>query len=324
MILLVTFEKEGRLVKSALELVSAARKLAEQTGAAVQGAVFGAEPEGAATELARYLPTVTAIKSPEFAPLRADVAAVGVAELAGSSGATIVLASATRSGLSFTPRLAVKLNAALLEDVTSAEADEAGVTAQRFSYLARVTETVRAPGLPVVITIKQNALSAATPAASEGTVESRDFQPDAHALRVSVGERSSAKGGRVALEEAKRVVAGGRGLGDSESFTAIVEPLADALGAGIGATRAVVDAGWRPYAEQVGQTGKTVAPDLYLALGISGAVQHLSGMNRAKVIVAVNKDADAPIFKVADYGIVADVKVVGPALLEAVEETLAS
>lgn len=324
MILLVTFEKDGRLAKSALELVSAARTVAEQSGVSIMGAVLGADPEPAAEELARYVHTVTAVKGAELAPWRADTAAAGVERLATASGATVVLASATRSGLSFTPRLAVKLGAALLEDVTSVTADEAGITAQRFSYLARVTETVRALATPVVISVKQNALPAAAPAAAPGQVEVKAFEVDATTSRVAVGDRTAAKGGRVALEEAKRVVAGGRGLGDTESFTALVEPLADVLGAGIGSTRAVVDAGWRPYAEQVGQTGKTVAPDLYLALGISGAVQHLSGMNRAKVIVAINKDADAPIFKVADYGIVGDVKLVAPALLEAVKDTLAS
>ena len=324
MILIVTFEKEGGLAKSALELVSAARELADATGASTVGAVLGADPAAAAERLAQYLPAVVAVTAPDLAPWRAETAAAAVAELAQSLGATIVLASATRSGLSFTPRLAVKLGAALLEDVTSVTADGAGLTAQRFSYLARVTETVAAPAGPVVVSVKQNALPAAAAAPAPGSVEARTFQAQPDALRVTVGQQTSASGGRVALEEAKRVVAGGRGLGDGETFAAVVEPLADALGAGIGATRAVVDAGWRPYAEQVGQTGKTVAPDLYLALGISGAVQHLSGMNRAKVIVAVNKDADAPIFKVADYGIVADVKQVGPALLEAVKETLAS
>src|SRR5690606_6010307 len=177
---------------------------------------------------------------------------------------------------------------------------------------------------PVVITVKPNALPAAEPGTAEGAVRAASFDAESVPQRVTVGERSAAKGGRLALDEAEVVVAGGRGLGSQERFAQIVEPLADALGAGVGSTRAVVDAGWRPYAEQVGQTGKTVAPELYIALGISGAVQHLSGMNRSKVIVAVNKDADAPIFKVADYGIVADVKQVGPALLEAVKETLAS
>lgn len=324
MIVVITFEKDGRLAKSALELVSAARGLAAATGTGVVGAVLGADPAAAAAELARYLPEVKAVASPALAPVLAEAAAAASAELAGALGATVVLVSATRSGLSFTPRLAVKLGAALLEDVTEVSSTGTGITAKRFSYLSRVSETVNAPATPVVISIKQNALPPAAVAATAGSVEQRTYQPDAAAQRVTVGARTAATGGRVALEEAKRVVAGGRGLGDGESFAAIVEPLADALGAGIGATRAVVDAGWRPYAEQVGQTGKTVAPDLYLALGISGAVQHLSGMNRAKVIVAVNKDADAPIFKVADYGIVADVKQVGPALLEAVKETLAS
>ena len=122
------------------------------------------------------------------------------------------------------------------------------------------------------------------------------------------------------MEDADVVVAGGRGLGSAEGFAALVEPLADQLSAGVASTRAVVDAGWRTYAEQVGQTGKTVAPKLYLALGVSGAVQHLSGMNRSTIVAAINKDADAPIFKVADYGIVGDVHAVVPALRAALKE----
>jgi len=327
MILLVTIAKGGRLAKSALELVSAARELSNAE-TPITGLVLGEDSAAAAAELARYLPSVSAMSAPQFAAPSAELLSAAVVHEAREHGAKVVIASAGRAGLSFTPRVAVELGGALLEDAIAvsragASLDE-GVEAQRYSYLARVTETVVARRSPVIISVKPNALAAAEPAAGQGTVSGSTFDAAGVESRVTVGERSAAKGGRLALDEAAVVVAGGRGLGSAERFAEIVEPIADAMHGGVAATRAVVDAGWRPYAEQVGQTGKTVAPDLYLALGISGAVQHLSGMNRSKVIVAVNKDADAPIFKIADYGIVGDVEVVGPALLAALKDTLAS
>ena len=133
--------------------------------------------------------------------------------------------------------------------------------------------------------------------------------------RLKVTSKTAERSARVGLTEADIVVSGGRGVGSAEGFTQYVEALADQLGAAVGATRAIVDAGWRPYSEQVGQTGKTVQPKLYIAIGISGAVQHLSGMNKSKVIVAINRDAEAPIFKIADYGIVGDVPQLVPAIL---------
>ena len=316
MILVISIAQNGRLPKSALELVSAARALSAD-GSEVRGLVIGEDPASAAAELGRYLGEVLTLSSPRFAAATAELLSAAVAEVARAERADVVLVSASRTGLSFTPRLAVALDAALLEDVIAVEASGDGVEARRYSYLARVTETVRAPAKPVVISVKPGALPVAEAGAGQGSVRAASFDADGFTQRVTVGERTGVKGGRLALDEAKVVVAGGRGLGSAERFAQIVEPLADTLGAGVGSTRAVVDAGWRPYAEQVGQTGKTVAPELYIALGISGAVQHLSGMNRSKVVVAVNKDADAPIFKVADYGIVGDAHEVLPKLTEA-------
>ncbi len=313
MILIVTNAKQGSLKKSARELVSAARELGDD----VRGLVIGEGAASAAGELAPYVSGVTVIEG-RFDTAEA-VAAV-VAEQAG--GADVVLVSADRLGQSAAPRIAVKLGGALLEDVTEVGRENGAVRAKRFSFLSRVTEWVEAVASPAVVTVKPNALAAAEPLSSPGDVanaSAADVQ-----VRKQVGARSAAQGARLPLEEARVVVAGGRGLGSAERFSEVVEPLAETLGAAVGATRAVVDSGWRPYAEQVGQTGKTVAPELYIALGISGAVQHLSGMNRSKVIVAVNKDGDAPIFKVADYGIVADVEKVGPALIAAVKETVAT
>ena len=312
MVLLVTNERQGGLKKTAAELVAAARDL----GGQVTGLVVGADPRGAAEELARYLPSVVALRG-DLAT--AEAVAAAVAERARALGAEVVLFAADRLGLSAAPRVAVKLGGALLEDVTAVSREGGAFRAKRLSYLSRVTETVDSAASPVVVSVKPGALTPAEPAAAAGSVSVEEASEPADP-RKRVGARTVAQGARLPLEEARVVVAGGRGLGSAERFQQVVEPLAEVLGGAVGATRAVVDAGWRPYSEQVGQTGKTVSPELYVALGISGAVQHLSGMNRSKVIVAVNKDADAPIFKVADYGIVGDVEVAGPALLAAVEQ----
>lgn len=320
MILIVAQHSGGKLRKSALELARAGSQLAAELGASPVGLVLGSDPEAAAEELARYLPEVRTVASELLAEVRAEPWTHAVTEAARALGAQVVMVAATRTGQAVAPRVAVRLGAPLLEDVTSLGVQNGKVVATRLSYLSRVTETVRAEASPVVVSVKPNLYKPAEPAAGAGNVAPLAVEFDPQLGRVRVGEKQRAAGGRVALEEAGVVVAGGRGLGGPEGFTELLEPLADALGAGVGATRAVVDAGWRPFGEQVGQTGKTVAPDLYLALGVSGAVQHLSGMNRSKVVVAVNKDADAPIFKVSDYGIVGDVREVVPALRQAVEE----
>jgi len=319
MILIVVEHSAGAVRKSALELVSLGRELAESRSEPLAALVIGAEPAGVAEQFARYVEQVVVVADAALEPARAEATTRAVTEVARSLEASVVLIAASRSGLSYAPRVAMRLGAAYLEDVTEVASEAGGLVATRMTYLARVATTVVSEAAAFVVSVKLGAYPVAE-AGVAGAVRSLTVALSADDLRLEPGARQAAVKGRVALEEADVVVCGGRGFGSGEAFERLAVGLADQLGAGVGATRAVVDAGWRPYGEQIGQTGKTVAPALYLALAVSGAVQHLSGMNRSGVIVAVNKDADAPIFKVADYGIVGDVLEVVPALQQALAE----
>ncbi len=311
MILIVVEHANGKLSKSAYELATAARGLNRGEVAAL---VLGSGVAAVATSGALIADQVLVGDSAELAQYDAEVWSAAVAQIAVEGEAEVVLIAGSRSGREYSPRVAVKLEAPLLEDVTSLQ-DEGGVLhAEHTTFLTRVTEHVEANGAVVVATVKPGAFAAAVP----GVVAAEQFDVDLELpkRRLIVTGATKEKTGRVALAEAEIVVSGGRGVGTAEGFVALVEGLADQLGAAVGATRAVVDAGWRPYSEQVGQTGKTVQPKAYVAVGISGAVQHLSGMNKSKVIVAINKDGDAPIFKIADYGIVGDVNEIVPAMIQ--------
>ncbi|MVN89026.1 electron transfer flavoprotein subunit alpha/FixB family protein [Deinococcus sp. HMF7620] len=313
MILIVAEHSAGKLAKSTLEMVTAARDSGREGPVTVL--VLGQNIAGVATEAAAVADQVLVADLPALATYNAEAWAAATAQIAGEGEAHTVIIGGSRSGREFAPRVAVKLDAPYLEDATSLKANGAALQAQRYTYLARVTETVEAEGPVVAVTVKPGSFEAAAPAGEAG--EQYDVELTLPASRVEVTGRSVEKSSRVALTEADVIVTGGRGVGNAENFSKYVEGLADALGAGVGATRAVVDAGWRPYAEQVGQTGKTVQPGAYIALGVSGAVQHLSGMGKSKNIIAINKDAEAPIFKVADYGIVGDINEIVPALIEA-------
>ncbi|TSA80312.1 electron transfer flavoprotein subunit alpha/FixB family protein [Deinococcus detaillensis] len=313
MILIVAEHADGKLAKATLEMVTAARGTGREGPITIL--VLGQNVAGVASEAAAVADQVLVADSASLAQYSAETWAAAVAQIAQEGEAHTVITPGSRSGREYAPRVAVKLDAPYLEDVISLSSSGAGLQAQRYTYLARVTETVEAQGAVTVISAKPGSFAPAAPAAAAG--EQYDVDLDLPQSRVTITGKSMEKSSRVALSEADVIVTGGRGVGNAENFSKFVEPLADNLGAGVGATRAVVDAGWRPYAEQVGQTGKTVQPKAYIALGVSGAVQHLSGMGKSKFIVAINKDAEAPIFKVADYGIVGDVNEIVPALIEA-------
>ena len=314
MILVSVEQNDGKLSRSTLEMFTAARTCGRE--GEVTALVLGEHVEAAAAEAARYADQVLVGDLPELAVFNAEMWAAAVSQIAEQGEAVLVLISGSRGGREFSPRVAVALEAPLIEDAISLRSSGNVVQAQRYSFLSRVTETVETDASVVVVTTKPGSFEPAQPREGGPAEEfDVDLQLPARRLRVTGAEKE--KSTRVPLSEADIVVAGGRGVGSPEDFERLVAGLADEMGAAVAATRAVVDAGWRPYGEQVGQTGKTVQPKLYVAIGISGAVQHLSGMNKSKYIVAINKDADAPIFTIADYAIVADVKQVVPALIEA-------
>jgi electron transfer flavoprotein alpha subunit len=312
MILLVVEHVNGKVSKSTYEMITAARELGLEVP--ITALILGSAVASVASEIAMAVDQVLVADLDTLAQYDAELWAAAVSQIATAGEASIVLIGGSRSGREYSPRVAVKLGSPLIEDVISLKADGNFLVAERYTHLARVTETVEANGPVAVVTVKSGAFATAAPR----TVAAEQFDVDLNLppRRLRIAGKTTEQSSRISLTEAEIVVSGGRGVGSAEGFEKYVEGLADQLGAAVGATRAIVDAGWRPYSEQVGQTGKTVQPKTYIAVGISGAVQHLSGMNKSKVIVAINRDAEAPIFKIADYGIVGDIGQVVPAIIE--------
>lgn len=297
MTILVIAEHDNCSLNTAtFNTVSAAAKLGGPVEVLVAGAACGAVASEAASisGVARVL-FVDAEHYRDH--LAENLAPLVVANAAGYSH---ILAPATAFGKNLCPRIAAMLDVAQVSDICAIESTD---TFKRPIYAGSIIATVRASDAVKVITVRPTAFAAAEKGGA-APIEPLAAQPDFARTRLIGRELTQSE--RPELASAKVVVSGGRGLGSAENFQQLLNPLADALGAAIGASRAAVDAGFAPNDYQVGQTGKVVAPKLYLAIGISGAIQHLAGMKDSKVIVAINKDPDAPIFQVADYGIVGD------------------
>lgn len=312
----------GVLRQVALEAVTAAR-LAAGDGA-VHAMVVGEPGIGAAVSeaLGRHgADVVIAVEHQALGRWSPTVAAATAAARIQAGSYRAAICSASAAGRDLAPRVAAALGVTLASDITEFSLAADAVTCRKSVYIGKAIATLRLEGTPAVLSLRPGAISTAESprtASVETTAPSMDPN-EAKVMVVDLGTRNA----KLDLAEAPVIIAGGRGLRAAENF-ALMEELATAFGnAAVGATRAVTDDGWRDPADQIGQTGRLVSPDLYVAVGISGAVQHLAGMRTSKVIVAINKDKDAPIFKVADYGIVGDLFEVVPKLTEAVRRAKA-
>lgn len=309
-VFVVAEHRDGRLKKSTFELLGASSAAGNETHAILLGEGIA----GLAAELGHYgAKKVHVVEDAALKFYTAEAYAKAVAQIAKANGAEIILASHTPTGRDFMPAVAAKLGVGLASDCTQLSFDGAKIKARRPVYAGKATVEVEFVGAgPQMATVRANALGIPKPDTSK-SAEVVKASADLGQLRTKVLDVVKGASGRPDVTEASIVVSGGRSVKSAENFK-MIEELADVLGGAVGASRAAVDAGFRPHRDQVGQTGKVVSPTLYIACGISGAIQHLAGMRTSKVIVAINTDAEAPIFQVADYGIVGDIFTVVPAL----------
>jgi electron transfer flavoprotein alpha subunit len=321
-VLAVVEQRDGALRASAREVTSVAATLARSLGGEAHVLlVGGANLESLAAELGRWGGARVLIASHDaLGGYQPEGYAAITARVAGDPAYGAVLFAASGQGKDLAPRVAALLGVPLAADVTGISVDDGRIALLRPVYAGKAFARISVDATPVLASIRPNVFQPVETGAA-GTAEAVAIVEDPSAWVTRVVSFEATGGDVPDVSEASIVVAGGRGLREPEQWH-LLDELREALGseAGLGASRAVVDAGWRPHGEQVGQTGKTVAPKLYFAVGISGAIQHLAGMRTAGTIVAVNRDADAPIFKVADYGIVGDLFDVLPRLTEAVKE----
>jgi electron transfer flavoprotein alpha subunit len=320
-VLIFVEQRGGQPKRASLEAVSEGARLAQKLGGQAVAVVVGSGVGGLAPEIGRHGATkVYVVDDAKLAIYVPEATAKAVVEAAKKCDAGTIAMAATFMGKDLAPTVAAMMNTAVASDCTGLFVEGGRLIARRPVYAGKAYLHVGFKQSPAVVTLRPNVFKAeAGGGASSGEPLAVSFVDSD--FRSAVKEIAATGQGKVELSEASTIVTGGRGLKGPENW-GLIENLAKALNAAMGATRAVVDLGWRPHSEQVGQTGKTVSPNLYVAIAVSGAIQHQAGMRTSKVIVAINKDPDAPIFKFANYGIVGDAFEVVPALTEEFNKVL--
>jgi electron transfer flavoprotein alpha subunit len=320
-ILAVLEQKEGRLNRFAFEAAAEAKKIADEIGLEAEAVIIGNEVLNI-NEISNFgLNKAVHFKNENLENYSPDAYRDIIADYAKEASAEYLLFSNTSVGKDLAPRIAVRLNAGCLMDCIKLEISSGEIIATRPVFAGKALIDAKLKSAVKIFTIRNNVFKASSSGNGKPPeIETREVKSPNLKTRIIEFKKAQEK---IDVAEADIIVSGGRGLKGPENFY-LIENLAEALGAAVGASRAVVDAGWRPHQEQVGQTGKTVSPSLYIACGISGAIQHLAGMSSSKYIVAINKDKEAPIFSIADYGIAGDVFEIIPALTEEIKKIKSS
>jgi electron transfer flavoprotein alpha subunit len=311
--------QDGKLKKSAAEVLGQGKALADKLGGGIEAVLIGSGTTGLAESVAAFgVDRVLVADADALANFSGEAYLKPLLKAVAAATPKLLLLSASVNGKDLAPAVAAATSSAILTDVTGIDAADGKVSVVKPVYAGKALAELSASTDMVVATLRPNVFEPAESAGGTAPVEVIETG-DIGDLRAVVKEVLAKASEKLDLTEADVIVAGGRGLKDAENWH-LIETLAEAAGGVVGASRAVVDAGWRPHDEQVGQTGKTVSPKLYIAVGVSGAIQHLAGMRTSKCIVAINTDAEAPIFKVADYGIVGDALAVCPVLSEEIKK----
>ncbi|MBM4361800.1 MAG: electron transfer flavoprotein subunit alpha/FixB family protein [Deltaproteobacteria bacterium] len=320
-VLVVAELKGGSLRKTSLPSITFAKQAVQKLGGQVHALVCGDNVAAAAEELRKYgVAVVWTATSPALQNYTAEAFAAAAIQAAEAAQAGIVCASATAQGRDYLPRVAARIGAGMASDIVGLEDIGGKMAFKRPMFAGNLHQWVELTTARKVVSVRPTDFEAAPAGAAGGEVKALPLSLDAAALKTRFVEFAEVKSERPELADARVVVSGGRGTKGPEGYKETVEVLADVLGAAVGATRAIVDAGWVPNDWQVGQTGKVIAPELYIGLGLSGAIQHLAGMAGSKVIVSINKDPDAPLFKVADYGVVTDLFKAVPEMIEEIKK----